>query len=145
MIRYSNNKSSLQDIENHLFRCNKNFVPKLESYVNISEYSKKIFEKAIRFECFKNSVLIGLMAAYKKEKLYITNVSTDPNFLKKGIGSTLMDMGESFCKLNNLKYIQLEVGPQNKKAINFYKKRGFEIKSIGLESWGKEIRYEKKL
>jgi len=138
MINYSENKSTLEQIENHLLQCDNTFIPNLSEYVDIKEYSKKILNKTIRFECFDDEKLIGLIAAYKGEKLYITNVSTDPDYTKKGIGGTLIKIGEEFCKLNNLKYMELEVKPQNQKAIAFYEKRGFKIKDLSCK-------YEKKL
>jgi ribosomal protein S18 acetylase RimI-like enzyme len=146
MISYSKNMATLEQVENHLFKCEKIFVPELSTYVDIKEYSEKLFNKAVKFECFDGETLVGLVAAYEGEaKLYVTNVSTDPRYLNKGIGNALMKMSEEFCGLNNLKYIQLEVKPQNQKAILFYEKRGFEIKNIGTGGWGREIIYEKKL
>jgi len=129
MINYSTNKSTTKQIEDHLSKCEKTFTPKLSSYVDIKDYSNKVFNKAMRFECFDEEKLVGLIAGYKGEKLYITNVSTDPDYTRRGIAGTLMKMSEDFCRLNNLRYIELEVNPQNQTAIAFYEKRGFKIKN----------------
>lgn len=138
MINYSENKSTLEQIENHLFQCESTFVPNLRGYTNIKEYSKKIFNKAVRFECLDGEKLIGLLAAYKGERLYITNVSTDPDYTKRGIGGTLMNMSEDYCENNGLTIIELEVKVQNQKAIAFYEKRGFKNKDSSYK-------YEKEL
>ena len=126
MINYSTNQSTKKQIENHLLICEKTFIPKLSAFVDIKDYSNKIFNKAVRFEWFDEEKLVGLIAAYKQEELYITNFSTDPNYIRRGIAGTLIKMSEDFCKLNNLRYIELEVRPQNKTAIAFYEKRGFK-------------------
>jgi len=133
MINYSENKSNSNQIHNHLLKCDKSFLPKLSTYINIKEYSKKIFTKSIRFECFDGARLIGLIAAYKGEKLYITNVSTDPDYAKEGIGTALMKMSEDYCKNNKLKIIELEVKVQNDRAISFYEEKGFKAKCLTYE------------
>ena len=88
MINYSTNQSTKKQIENHLLICEKTFIPKLSAFVDIKDYSNKIFNKAVRFECFDEEKLVGLIAAYKQEELYITNVSTDPNYIRRGIAGT---------------------------------------------------------
>ena len=46
-INYTFNKSNLVEINQHLFDCSDSFVPKLSSYVNIDEYSNKIYQKSL--------------------------------------------------------------------------------------------------
>ena len=85
-------KSTYEQIYNHLKKCNESFKPKLSSYVNLKEYSEKIYKKAILFEYFENEKLVGLIAGYPlTESFYITNVSTDPDFSGRGIGKTLLE------------------------------------------------------
>ena len=61
------NKSTLAHIRNHLESCKNNFTPKLQSYVNLTEYSQKLFLSADKFESFDDNELIGLIAAYPNE------------------------------------------------------------------------------
>ncbi len=124
------NKSTLSHIENHLETCKYNFTPNLNTYTNITEYSKKIFSLSTRFEKFKNNKLIGLIATYDNKlskDAFITNVSVDKSYSKKGIGTSLLNECIKYYKNKKYKQINLEVFKQNKKAIDFYLKHNFKI------------------
>ena len=43
MIEYKQNTSSIEDIFIHLSECSDSFIPKLNTYVDIKEYSNKLF------------------------------------------------------------------------------------------------------
>ena len=120
------NKSTFAQIRNHLERCKNEFIPKLQSYVNLTEYSQKIWLKAKRFERFGygGDELIGLIAAYdnNSDKMgFITNVSVEREY--QGIGMSLSLLNECI----NYNKINLEVYKSNKRAISFYEKNGFKI------------------
>ena len=104
------------------------FIPSLDSYVNIEEYSKKIYDKAIIFGEFDQNNLIGLVAAYDnpEEKFgWITNVSVDPDYSRKGIASELLNRCYKYFENKGYFHIFLEVFLDNEKAINLYIKQGF--------------------
>jgi len=118
----------LQQIKDHLTACSNTFVPSLDTYVDINDYSKKLFDHAILFPKFDNYKLIGLVAAYDdpKEKIgWITNVSVDPEHSKKGIATFLLEECKKYFETKKYFYIFLEVFTNNQKAINLYKKQGF--------------------
>lgn len=118
----------LHQIKDHLTACSNTFVPSLDTYVDIDDYSKKLFDQAILFPKFDNYKLIGLVAAYDdpKEKIgWITNVSVDPEHSKKGIATYLLDECKKYFETKKYFYIFLEVFTNNQKAINLYKKQGF--------------------
>jgi ribosomal protein S18 acetylase RimI-like enzyme len=130
-INYQINTSTLEDIKKHLYSCSNSFVPPLESYVDISKYSQKIFGFGIRFEAYNNNILIGLIALYvdKQEKTsFITNVSVDPNFQKNKIAENLLSSCVGYLKENCYLEVTLHVNKNNTKAINFYKKHNFKEK-----------------
>jgi ribosomal protein S18 acetylase RimI-like enzyme len=117
-----------ENIRQHLNRCSLSFVPSLDSYVNIEEYSEKIYDKAIIFSKFEQNDIIGLVAVYDnfEEKIgWITNVSVDPNFTGIGIASELLDNCYKHFENKGYFHIFLEVFLNNKKAINLYNKHGF--------------------
>jgi ribosomal protein S18 acetylase RimI-like enzyme len=119
---------TLKHIQQHLITCSSTFIPSLDSYVNIEEYSKKIFNQAILFAKFDKNKLVGLVAAYDNptEKFgWITNVSVDPNYFKKGIASELLNRCYEYFETKKYFSIFLEVFLDNKKAINLYLKQGF--------------------
>jgi N-acetylglutamate synthase-like GNAT family acetyltransferase len=119
---------TLEQIKNHLTICSSCFIPNLNSYVNIDDYSKKIFEQAVLFSKFDNNKLIGLVAAYDNptEKFgWITNVSVDPNYSGKGIATELLDECKKYFETKKYFSIFLEVFVNNEKAIKLYTKQGF--------------------
>jgi 2-polyprenyl-3-methyl-5-hydroxy-6-metoxy-1,4-benzoquinol methylase len=119
---------TLKHIQQHLTICSNTFIPSLDSYVNINDYSKKIFEQAILFSKFDGDKLVGLVAAYDNstEKFgWVTNVSVDPNYSRKGIASELLNECNKYFENKKYFNIFLEVFSDNKKAIKLYIKHGF--------------------
>ena len=128
-IVYKINNSTLEYIKKHLNNCSDSFVPSLESYVDISKYSQKIFNFGIKFEAYKDNNLIGLIALYvdnQEKTSFITNVSVDPNFQGNKVAENLLLSCVGYLKENNYLEITLHVNKNNTKAINFYKKHNFK-------------------
>ena len=122
----SKNNSSHNDIRNHLERCDLLFKPVLSSYINLEEYSKKLFENATRYEVFGERELVGLVGVYFSKNIgYISNFSLERELLSKGISSNLMKFCLDDFKKQKLNIIRLEVYKENERAIKFYKKYGF--------------------
>ena len=128
-IKYQTKTASTEEIRLHLKECNENFIPPLDQKVNLHEYSKKIFEKAITFEAWADKTLVGMVAAYFNdiENLsgYITSVSVDKNYTGKGVAHELMKSCIEYARKNNFLQIKLEVAEGNLKAIQLYKKFDF--------------------
>jgi len=86
--------ASYEVIIDHLNKCADNFKPPLYTYVNIEEYSRKIYNNAITFESWANNNLVGLIAAYYNNydtKVgFITNVSVIKEYQGYGIASKLL-------------------------------------------------------
>ena len=137
MIKFSENKASLRSISKHLNKVDDLFVPVLSSYVNIDEYSKKIFEKADKIELWQGEELIGLLAFYINPiSVFITNLSLDSTLHGLGYGVKMLDRLFEITKEKKIKEISLEVNSMNHKAVNFYKSIGFEE----LEKLDKNLR-----
>jgi len=131
-ITYKINTSSQSEIKSHLDICSNEFVPPLDSYVDIENYSTKIFDKAIRFEAYCENKLIGLIATYinENEKYgFITNVSLESEFHGKEISKNLLDKCIKYILELKFKKLILEVYSNNSKAIKFYLKNNFKIKN----------------
>lgn len=132
------NQSKFSDIYNHLKHCDKYFTPFLSSYVNLNTYSKKLQNNADRFEYWSNQKLIGLLAIYKRantNSVFITNMSLINSFFAKGYANNLINKAVLFYKDVGFSKIDLEVNISNIRAIKFYSKNMFNIKS----SEGKKI------
>lgn len=133
---------SIEQIFLHLTECKDDFNPPLDQTVNLSEYAKKISEKAITFEAWIDNRLAGLVAAYfndvEKHSGYITHVGVLGNYKGKGIAFDLMSRCIEFAIQNSFRQITLEVAEDNDKAIQLYKKLNFVIfekkeKKIGMK------------
>jgi ribosomal protein S18 acetylase RimI-like enzyme len=119
---------TLKHVQQHLITCSNTFVPSLDSYVNINEYSKKIFEQAILFTKFDGDELVGLVAVYDnptEQFGWITNVSVDPEYSGKGIATELLNRCYKYFETKKYFSIFLEVFVNNDKAIKLYIKQGF--------------------
>lgn len=117
-----------KNIQQHLTRCSNSFTPSLDSYVDIKDYSKKIYDNAITFGEFNQNDLIGLVAAYDNsiEKFgWITNVSVDTDYYRRGIASELLNRCYKYFESKGYFHIFLEVFVDNKNAIDLYIKQGF--------------------
>lgn len=128
-IEYKIGVGSQNEIYLHLLDCDKFFIPKLSEKVNISEYSEKIFNKAINFEAWDNERLIGLVSMYINEEDtsfgYITNVSIINGDKNRGIASNLLKKCIKYSKDINLNWISLKVDTKNVSAVNLYNKFNF--------------------
>lgn len=128
-VVFTTNKSNALQIQTHLKNVSNDFVPALQTYVDIPTYALKLEQKAVCFEAFFQDNLIGLIAGYvNKQELtfYISNVSVINQYNGQGIAKQLFNRVESFCKQNHLSQSKLEVYIQNYKAIHFYNKIGFK-------------------
>lgn len=129
-IEYNINESSIDMICQHLNECSESFIPALTTYIDIDEYSKKLFEKSLRFEAYIDKKLVGLIAAYindEKKTSFITNVSVDSRYQNLYISKTLMVLCLKVLKLMGCESVELEVFNDNSRAINFYKKNNFIV------------------
>lgn len=126
-MKITQNESNEENIFKHLKKCSNQFIPSLDTYVDIKLYSKKIYKQANRFEIFENGYLKGLVAVYiNNSKGFITNVSIEKEYQGKNLAKTLLDNCFTFLILNSCKIVSLNVNINNTKAINFYLKNGFK-------------------
>jgi len=130
-IAYKIKKATQKDLLLHLQKCDDLFVPKLSSKVDLETYVQKITTYAQTFEAWNETELIGLIAAYfndlKQEIGFITNVSVFKDFSNQGIGMDLLKMTKEYALQHSFHKINLEVHPENKKALQFYLKNDFKI------------------
>lgn len=73
--------------------------------------------------------IIGFIIGVKINNILakILMISISKNFQRKNIGSELLIYFLNILTKEYIKYVELEVRIDNYKAINFYKKHGFEI------------------
>lgn len=85
---YSFNKSTEQQIKDHLWRVDTDFATPLHSYADIAQYARKLAASAIRVESFIELNLVGLLAVYynsEKQFIFGSNFSIEKEYRGKGM------------------------------------------------------------
>jgi ribosomal protein S18 acetylase RimI-like enzyme len=123
------NRADLNKLLTHLRLCDSAFTPPLRSRVDIGDYTKKIFENAVRFERLHESVLVGLIAVYcndpMKTRAFITSVSVLPSFQRNGLAADLMANCLDYLRKEGYSSVELEVDKRSRTAIALYRRHGF--------------------
>ena len=129
-IIFKEKKATEGEILDHLRACNAQFVPALDSRVNIEEYAKKLFEKAITFEAWNGTILAGLVATYFTDTsngiAFVSDVSLLKEYQGQGIATILLNQCVDHARKNQFSEIRLEAGKNNTQAIALYTKLDFE-------------------
>lgn len=123
--------ASVEQIYEHLAACNDNFMPPLDSKVELREYADKIRGKAFTFEAWSEEILVGLVASYLNDSQsgagYISNVSVHQDFLGIKVASQLIKMCFKKALTKGMQCVDLEVASANIPAIRLYNKLGFVV------------------
>lgn len=131
------NKIDLESIHSYLINRNNDFTPPLSEKLDIYEFASKMFKYANIYTVSYQDSIVGMTGCYannfKTLEAYITNTSIHPSYYGTGLASELMKFCIKDISSKGFKSIKLEVHKDNARAINFYKKMGFEI----LEDYSK--------
>ena len=135
----------IQNLNNELFKLEKeNYDSTLVRDWPLSEDGKQYFEDLIInhyvIVAIKDDKIVGYLAGSINEKgsyeeiQYgeINNMLVDNNFRGLGIGKLLVDKFKQYCKDNNINNLKVVASAKNIKAIEFYKKNGFNDFDITL-------------
>ncbi len=129
-VEYRTKTATEDDLYWHLKECSRYFEPPLDGIVEIEQYSKKLFEKSITFEAWRNQKLIGLISAYfndpEHRSGFISNVSVLSTCTGKGIASELLSRCIQYSKGCRFEEILLEVSLQNSAAMKLYERFDFQ-------------------
>lgn len=93
------------------------------------------FEKVI---CYKvDDKVVGFMSySIIYEKAEMNYIAVDLDYRRKGIAQKMFDYALSDLKNNMVENFSLEVRADNRGAINFYLKNGFEIVTVRKKYYG---------
>lgn len=135
----------IQNLNNELFKLEKEkYDSTLVQDWPLSEVGKQYFEDLIInhyvIVAEKDDKIVGYLAGSINEKgsyeeiQYgeINNMLVDNNFRGLGIGKLLIDKFKQYCKDNNINNLKVVASAKNIKAIEFYKKNGFNDFDITL-------------
>ena len=100
-------------------------------------WNKNMLDSAFdggRFLClgaFLNDVLVGVITlSLSIDDADIEGIVTKKEFRNKGVASLLFDSAKDILSEKGIQKILLEVRESNTPAINFYKKKGFNLVSV---------------
>ena len=127
-MRITANESALEEILDHLERCDSQFLPALSERVDILSYAAKIRANALTFEAWDGSELVGLVAAYVDRinaSCFITSVSVLRGWGRRGIATALLEALVSQTRSLNIETVTLEVSKRSA-ALALYRKLRFE-------------------
>lgn len=130
----STDKEYVNEIYKILFRCGVHMLKQ-----GMFHWLKPYSIKAIMNDCITNQVVLvkdketGMytstfqMYVTKDNSLYVRKIATNPNVEGKGIGKKNMQYMETHAKKCGCLKLCLDVYKKSSRAVNFYKKLGFEI------------------
>lgn len=135
----------IQNLNNQLFKLEKeNYDSTLVSDWPLTEEGRVYFEDLVKNHFVIVAILNEEIVAYlsgsiNKKGSYeeiqygeINNMLVSDKCRGVGIGKLLVDNFKIYCKENNIENLKVEASAKNIKAINFYKKNGFENFNVTL-------------
>ena len=99
-------------------------------------WTRGIFKDCIRvgYECWGLQAGSRLVAycvqTHAAGECHLLNLCVDPEWQRKGLGSTLLDHSIRLARLQNCSSMYLEVRPSNPAGYRLYEKNGFAV--IGM-------------
>lgn len=105
-------------------------VPRISERVDLSDYSRKIAERATLFVALKDEILVGVFALYFNrypDNSYCPYFCVNTKYRGKHIGNNLINRAFDYCRENGSLCMQLTVSEENLSAIKFYKKNKFKF------------------
>jgi len=108
------------------------FRPSVSSRIkDFNEYADKLLNNALVYAAQINGKNIGFIAFYANDKesktAFITLLGVLPSVQNQGIGTALLKLCFDVSQEKEMSYVKLEVRKHNDRAINFYKKYGFQF------------------
>jgi ribosomal protein S18 acetylase RimI-like enzyme len=130
---------SVKDLYGFLSKCNSQFSPHLSSRVDLLKYAEKLVHNAVIMYAKENKKLIGLIAFYannfKLDFAFISLFCVLEGNKGNGIATRLMNECILNVKNSGFRFIKLEVYSDNRNAISFYSKFGFNVEEQNKPSF----------
>ncbi len=111
------------------------FIKKWEPFIEDKKRLDSIIKKGNTFGLYEDGIIIGIIVLQKYDWNNCINIEQIEVLSEKrgnGFGSLLMRKIDEIANINNISTITLETQTTNGKAIQFYKKHGYEIEGIDL-------------
>ena len=142
-IAIQRNRADVAAILAHLRRCDDDFATRLSERVCLEAYSAKLAANAHRAEAWAKGDLVGLVALYAPDAnfaCFISNVSVDPLYRRRGIAETLVrDSLEIAVGLGAVTLV-LEVDVHSPGPRQLYSKLNFVPLAGQPTRWSRKVR-----
>ena len=128
-IRYENDSSIAAEVLRVLMSVNDEFVPHLNTWVDLDEYSKKVSSKAVCWLAYDNSELIGFAACYVNKATdfsFWTMLAVRKEYRNRLVALQLEPIVIKYCRDKGSMGILAEVDPRHTDLINLHKYFGFK-------------------
>lgn len=126
-----NEDKSKSRIYSYLVEVDPDFIPPLNSRVDINSYAEKLSSNAINLFASIDGRDVGHAAFYADDRThnraFLTSLSVKSETRGKGVSAALMQEIKLRCRRADMTKIALEVDAENAAAIRFYTKAGFEF------------------
>lgn len=113
----------------------------LKSLEGLSEEGYEWFEAMVRVRSRRRKILVaelggevvGFAVAYRyRGAAYVDSIAVEPRLRGHGIGSALLDELERELRGEGAELVALSVKDENKRALNFYLRRGYSVRGVIL-------------
>lgn len=131
MKTFSVNQSTKDQIQQHLIRVSKDYIPPLTDEFEYEKFADKLASKSTRIEYFDNGNLVAVIAVYvnKEENFaYGTNFSIEKSYRGMGLSIKLHDqLLAHISELNKSGYgiSSLRAEVRSEQILAFYTKIGY--------------------
>lgn len=124
-------------IHEFLSRTAGDFIPALDSRVDLVSYSQKLSRAAVNF-FFRMSELDAAHAAVYTNRIdsgvaFLSSIAVDRQFRDSGVARELLKNVIAECRERRFRTLELEVGKNNSGAIRFYEGFGFRAQKLDGE------------
>lgn len=98
-------------------------------FAQMAAYQGRYFRVARHVE---TGEVVGFLVASRQPGLQsrILLFAVDSEFQGRGVGRALLQDAQRALALDNVRLVQLEVRPDNRKAIEFYQRSGFRVSRV---------------
>ncbi len=79
------------------------------------------------YSFYENDTLVGYINLIERNNKFSVGIAVNPQLCSKGYGQQILKTAVKIAEEKSIKPISLQVRSWNKRAINCYKKAGFEI------------------
>ncbi len=146
-IRFVGEKDLNNNAEAIVDMFRENYLVSFPDGDNVDEFKFSKFESVKKFVkdgsaifvgAYSGDKIVGFIWAYKKfffgeERIHITAISVESSFRNRGIGRRLIEFIEEYTLNNGIEFMELVVTSSNDRAVNLYKKCGFNVTRLQLE------------